>query len=382
MRIGISCYATHGGSGVVATELGKHLAERGHEVAFISYAAPFRLGPIPSRVTVHEVEINEYPLLRNFPYTLALASKMAEVVRDHRLDILHVHYAIPFGAAALLARQITADLPLRIITTLHGTDITLVGNNSSFRPVTKMAIQASDAVTAVSSYLRAETIHQFDITRPIEIIPNFVDPEAPAPPPPCCLEEALDDGTPVLVHISNFRPVKRVSDVVRTFAAVRREIDAKLILVGDGPDVSVAHHELERTGFLGDAFFVGVVRDVAPILKLADVLLLPSQMESFGLAALEAMAVGVPVVASRVGGLPEVVEHDRSGFLEEPGDTAAMADRVIEIVTDRSVRTRMGDAARESAGRFHSDRVIPQYEALYERVLRSSQRSATSDSSR
>lgn len=369
MRIGISCYATHGGSGVVATELGKHLAERGHEVAFISYAAPFRLGPIPSRITLHEVEINEYPLLRNFPYTLALASKMAEVVRAHRLQILHVHYAIPFGAAALLARQIAADLPLRIITTLHGTDITLVGSNSSFRPVTKMTIEASDAVTVVSSYLHAETIRQFGISRPIEVIPNFVDPDTPETSPPCCLQERLSPGVPVLVHVSNFRPVKRVSDVVKIFAAVRRRIPAKLILIGDGPDAAMAHEQLEQAGLLNDALFVGVVRDVAPILKLADVLLLPSQIESFGLAALEAMAAGVPVVASRVGGLPEVVEHARTGFLEDVGDVDAMAARALGLMTDRAMRIQMGEAARHRASRFHADRVIPEYESLYERVL-------------
>ena len=371
MRIGISCYASHGGSGVVATELGKHLAERGHEVAFITYAAPFRLGLTPPRISLHEVEINEYPLLRNFPYTLALASKMAEVVRAHKLEILHVHYAIPFGAAALLARQIAADLPLRVITTLHGTDITLVGNNSSFRPVTKMAIQTSDAVTAVSSYLRSETIRQFDITRPIEMIPNFVDPSPAETSPPCCLEGVLDEGIPVLIHISNFRSVKRIPDVVKIFAAVRQRIDAKLVLVGDGPDAALAHHELEQRRLLEDALFVGVVRDVAPLLRLADVLLLPSEMESFGLVALEAMAVGVPVVASRVGGLPEVVEHARTGFLEEVGDTNAMAARVIEIVSDPSMSAQMQETARRRAARFHSDRIIPKYESLYERALRS-----------
>ncbi|MBN1859365.1 N-acetyl-alpha-D-glucosaminyl L-malate synthase BshA [Candidatus Bipolaricaulota bacterium] len=382
MRIGISCYATHGGSGVVATELGKHLAERGHEVAFITYAAPFRLGPIPPRITLHEVEINEYPLLRNFPYTLALASKMAEVVRAHKLQILHVHYAIPFGAAALLARQIAADLPLRVITTLHGTDITLVGNNSSFRPVTKMTIQTSDAVTAVSSYLRSETVRQFDITRPIQIIPNFADPDADGEAPPCCLEEALDGETPVLIHISNFRPVKRVLDVVRTFAAVRREIEAKLILVGDGPDAAMAHGELEQRGLTKDAVFVGIVRNVAPILKLADVLLLPSETESFGLAALEAMAAGVPVVASQVGGLPEVVDHSRTGFLEQVGDIDAMAARVIEIVTNRPFRVQMGEAARQRAALFHSKRIVPMYESLYEDTLRASDNELPLGSSR
>jgi len=369
MRIGISCYATHGGSGVVATELGKHLAGRGHEIAFISYATPFRLGAIPPRVTLHEVEINEYPLLRNFPYTLALASKMAEVARDHKLEILHVHYAIPFGAAALLAKQIVSDLPLRVITTLHGTDITLVGNNSSFRPVTKMTIEASDAVTAVSSYLRAETIRQFDITRPIDTIHNFIDPSAADALPPCCLRELLDDQIPILVHISNFRPVKRVSNVIKIFAAVRQEIDAKLVLVGDGPDAAAARQQLLRMNLLDDARFLGIVRDVGPILRLADVLLLPSQMESFGLAALEAMAVGVPVVASRVGGLPEVVEHGRTGFLEREGDIEAMASRVLEIVTDRCLRTQMEATSRRRSTQFHTTRIIPQYEALYDRVL-------------
>ena len=370
MRIGISCYPTHGGSGVVATELGKHLADRDHDVSFISYASPLRLTQLPQRVSFHEVEIEEYPLLRQFPYTLALASKMVEVAQAKRLEILHVHYAIPFGAAALLARQIVTELPLKVVTTLHGTDITLVGNNASFRPVTKMAIERSDAVTAVSQFLIDETVRQFEISRPIDLIHNFIDPDRHDTAPCPCIpqKEAPDQVT--LMHVSNFRPVKRVQDVIAVFAKVREAVNARLLLVGDGPEATAARCTAERLGVLSDVHFVGIVDHIAPLLRTADLFLLPSSSESFGLAALEAMASRVPVIASDVGGLPELIDDGITGHLLPVGDVNGMATRAIELLSDADRRRGMGEAARRAAtDRFDFRRLVPQYEAVYRRVL-------------
>jgi len=368
MRIGISCYPTHGGSGVVATELGKHLARRGHEVAFISYAAPLRLNQLPSGVTFHEVEIEEYPLLKHFPYTLALASKMAEVARMKRLEVLHVHYAIPFGAAALLARQIASEQHLKVVTTLHGTDITLVGNNASFRPVTALTIEHSDAVTAVSHFLEAETRRQFEISRPIDVVYNFVDPERHAPRRG---EKRADGRAPLtVVHISNFRPVKRIVDVIEVFARIHAVLNARLVLVGDGPDCGIAHERAVRLGVADRVSFLGVVDRVAPILNRADLFLLPSETESFGLAALEAMASGVPVIASNVGGIPEVVEDGRCGLLAPVGDVDAMARLAIDLLRDRDRWTAFSAAARaRTVDQFHYKDLVPRYEAIYERAI-------------
>jgi L-malate glycosyltransferase len=364
MRIGISCYPTHGGSGVVATELGKHLAHRGHEVAFVSYAAPLRLSWLPAGVTFHEVEIEEYPLLKHFPYTLALASKMAEVVRMKRLEILHVHYAIPFGAAALLAKQIVSDPDLKVVTTLHGTDITLVGNNASFRPVTALTIEHSDAVTAVSHFLEAETRRQFGIARPIDVIYNFVDPERHVP------KHAPGAGPYTVIHISNFRPVKRVIDVIEIFARICETLDARLILVGDGPDCGIAHERAMQLGVADRVSFHGVVDRVAPVLDAADLFLLPSQTESFGLAALEAMASGVPVIASAVGGIPEVVDDGRCGHLAPVGDVETMARLAIDLLRDRPRWAAFSAAARARAAKqFHYRDLVPRYEAIYERAI-------------
>jgi len=367
LRIGISCYPTHGGSGVVATELGKHLAHRGHDVAFISYAAPLRLSDRPPRVSFHEVEIEEYPLLKHFPYTLALASKMAEVARMKRLDVLHVHYAIPFGAAALLAKQIAADQDLKVVTTLHGTDITLVGNNASFRPVTALTIERSDAVTAVSDFLEAETRRQFGISRPIDVVYNFVDPARHVPQRATPRGRRAEPLT--IVHVSNFRPVKRLVDVVEIFARIHAALDARLVLVGDGPDCAVAQERAARLGVADRVTFTGVVDRVAPILNGADLFLLPSQTESFGLAALEAMASGVPVVASDVGGIPEVVENGRCGYLAAVGDVEAMARLAIALLRDRDRWAAFSAAARARViERFHYRNLVPRYEAIYERV--------------
>ena len=375
MRIGISCYPTHGGSGVVATELGLRLAKRGHSVAFVSYSAPLRLGVLPPRVCFHEVVIEEYPLLKQFPYTLVLASKLAEVARSHQLRILHVHYAIPFAAAAILARQIAPELDLKVVTTLHGTDITLVGSNDSFRPVTAFCIEKSDAVTAVSNALRTETHRVFGTAREIEVIPNFVDPDhyrnaQPAVWPGDGTGTASGGRVPVIVHISNYRPVKRVADVVRVFARVVAERPARLMLVGDGPDLGPATDLARELGVLDRIRLVGVVDDVAPYLRGADLLLLPSQTEAFGLVALEALAAGVPVIASRVGGLPEVVQHGVSGYLFPKGDVEGMARQATELLRDRALAKRLGSAgAKLAAEHYPPERIVPRFEELYHRVL-------------
>jgi len=370
MNIGICCYPTHGGSGVVATELGKQLAARGHEVAFISYAAPLRLTDLPPRVSFHEVEIEQYPLLKHFPYTLALASKMAEVAKLKKLDVLHAHYAIPFGAAALLAKQIVGGPRLKVVLTLHGTDITLVGNNASFKPVTTLTIQAADAVSVVSRYLRDETRRQFPIDRELEVIYNFIDPERHEQEPCHCIPECEQPEQRTLMHISNFRPVKRIQDVVRIFAKVAERIDSRLILVGDGPEAPVARELADELGVLDRVTFVGVVDRVAPLLAAADLLLLTSSTESFGLVALEAMASGVPVIASDVGGIPEVVAHGVTGFLAPMGDVDKMAQHAIELLQDRDIHRRFCSAARRRAvEHFDQNVLVSQYETLYKRVL-------------
>ena len=371
MRIGITCYPTHGGSGVVATELGKHLAQRGHEVAFISYSTPLRLTELPPRVSFHEVDIIEYPLLKNFPYTLALASKMADVARAKQLQILHVHYAVPFAAAALLARMAVPELDLKVVTTLHGTDVTLVGNNPSFKPITRMVIERSDAVTAVSNFLRDEAYRQFGVKREIEAIYNFIDPVRHAYPTPSCVPPRECPERFTLMHISNFRPVKRVGDVIRTFARFVEKLDGRLVMVGDGPEAGLAMQLAQELGVADRVTFVGVVDQVAPLLQAANLLLLPSQTESFGLVALEAMASGVPVIASDVGGLPEVVEHGVTGFLAPVGDVEQMAQYAVQILSDCATCQRFSRAARKRAiEKFDYHDIIPQYEAVYERALR------------
>ncbi|MBN1873835.1 MAG: N-acetyl-alpha-D-glucosaminyl L-malate synthase BshA [Anaerolineae bacterium] len=372
MRIGITCYPTHGGSGVVATELGKHLAARDHEVAFISYSTPLRLYELPPHISFHEVEIQEYPLLKNFPYTLALASKMVDVARMKQLQILHVHYAIPFSIAAILARQIAVELNLKVVTTLHGTDVTLVGNNPSFRPVTELAIAQSDAVTVVSNFLKEETYRQFQVGKEIDMVYNFIDPERHgyASPPSPCLPPRDCPNQFTLMHISNFRSVKRVADVVRIFARFVEQRNARLVLIGDGPDSGLALRTAQELGVADRVKFMGVVDRIAPMLQAANLLLLPSETESFGLVALEAMASGVPVVASNVGGLPEVVEHGVSGYLAPVGDVEQMAAYALKILEDCNTCRAFSNAARKRAVEYFDYRdIVPQYEAIYERIL-------------
>ncbi|MFZ5624196.1 MAG: N-acetyl-alpha-D-glucosaminyl L-malate synthase BshA [Gemmatimonadota bacterium] len=367
MKIGITCYPTYGGSGAVATELGLELARRGHEVHFITYDSPFRLRGYAERVYFHEVDtrMGRYPLFDHFPYTLALASKQHEVAVRERLDILHVHYAIPHATTAYLAREMLGgELPLKVITTLHGTDITLVGQEANFYAITKFSIEQSDMVTAVSDYLRDETYRAFGcVNCDIRVIPNFVNlgeyhpsdhPTRLAPP-----------GHKLITHVSNFREVKRVKDVVRIFARIHRALPATLIMVGDGPEREDAESEARELGIAESVRFLGRLDTVAPLLQASDLFLLPSQMESFGLAALEAMACGSPVVATRVGGLPEVIQDGVDGILEPPGSVEAMGRRAVELLRDPERHAAMRRAAVEKASRYAADAIVPMYERLY-----------------
>ena len=377
MRIGITCYPTYGGSGVVATELGIELAAMGHEVHFISYSQPFRLSGRDQGIFYHEVPVSSYPLFEFPPYDLALASRMAEVAEFNGLDLLHVHYAIPHSVSALLARQMLAARGRRLpfVTTLHGTDITLVGLDRSYLPITRYAIQESDGVTSISSYLKDKTIQNFDVTRGIEVVPNFVncDVYTPINNEAARAEARGRLAAPdeaILMHLSNFRPVKRVVDVVKVFAQVVREIPAQLVLVGDGPERSAAEwlardlHIHERVHFLGKQ------ERVNELLPLADLLLMPSELESFGLAALEAMACKVPSIATRVGGVPELVDDGVTGLLYAVGDTDAMAQGALSLLGDRARLEAMREAGRKTAQtRFCSTLVVPQYVRYYESVI-------------
>ncbi len=374
MKIGITCYPTYGGSGAVATELGLDLARRGHEVHFITYASPFRLRGYAEGVYFHEVDtrMGRYPLFDHFPYTLALASKQHEVALREKLDVLHVHYAVPHATTAYLAREmLDGELPLKVITTLHGTDITLVGQEAGFYAITKFSIERSDAVTAVSEFLKDETHRAFGCgTCDIRAIPNFVNLNEyrPSADPHC--EGLAPEGHKVLTHVSNFREVKRVKDVIRVFARVRRAMPATLLMVGDGPDRSDAEQEARELSVSDDVRFLGRLDTVANLLQSTHLFLLPSQTESFGLAALEAMACGAPVVASRAGGLPEVIDDGINGILEPVGSVEAMGRRATELLRDAARHQAMRDAAIAKAREFSADRIVPMYEELYREVLR------------
>jgi L-malate glycosyltransferase len=371
MKIGITCYPTYGGSGVVATELGLELAARGHDVHFISYAVPVRMTAVSERLHFHEVEMMNYPLFDHPPYTLALASMMYNVAVNENLDILHVHYAIPHSVSAHLARAMLTSRRLPFVTTLHGTDITLVGADRSYLPITRFSIDQSDGITAISEYLKQVTIREFGISRPVEVIPNFVNCDVfePADSDSRRKEFATDDEK-ILVHLSNFRPVKRIPDVVEIFDLVRKQVPSKLLMIGDGPERTTAEWMVRDKGLTDRVIFLGKQNQVQEILNCADVLLLPSDLESFGLAALEAMACGVPAVCSRVGGLPEVITDGVEGYLIEPRDVKTMAARTLEIVSSPERREKMGMAARQRAStQFCSTKIIPLYEKLYQRVL-------------
>jgi N-acetyl-alpha-D-glucosaminyl L-malate synthase BshA len=376
LKIGITCYPTYGGSGVVATELGLELAQRGHDIHFISYAQPIRLTGPHANIHYHEVEVSRYPLFDYPPYDLALATRMAEVAEIYDLDLLHVHYAIPHSVSAMLARQMLAAGPkhkkLPFVTTLHGTDITLVGQDRSYLPITRYSIEQSDGVTAISEYLRERTVREFAVQNPSEVIYNFVN----------CDVYVRDAGTEkrraeyaskderILVHLSNFRPVKRLMDVIEIFDRVQKKIPAKLLMIGDGPDRSQAERLAVSKGMHNSVLFLGKQDEVHEKLAVADVMLMPSELESFGLAALEAMACEVVPIATRVGGVPEVIEHGKSGYLAEVGDISAMAGYAIDLLSDENALRTMAKACRAVAqARFCTTKIIPQYEEFYRRVM-------------
>ena len=371
MKIGIGCYPTVGGSGVVATELARALAESGDEVHLLSYAVPPRWSWAGPRLFFHEVAVRQYPLFEYPPYSLALATKMVEVARQQDLDLLHVHYAIPNAVSAILARQILAPQPMKVITTLHGTDITLIGQDPSYIETTRFGILESDAVTAVSEWLRAETVDKLEIEKPIDVIPNFIDTaryeEARVRRGPRRWAEADER---LLVHVSNLRPVKRISDVVQVFHRVSQELPSRLLLVGDGPELARAEQLARELGIRDRIHFVGTVALVEDILVHCDLFLLPSESESFGLAALEALACGVPVLASDVGGLPEVVDDGVTGFLRPMGDIEAMTRAALQLLRDNELRRQFGEAGRRvAAERFSVDSVVGRYRDLYRNVL-------------
>jgi len=375
MKIGITCYPTYGGSGALATELGLELARRGHEVHFITYASPFRLRGYAERVYFHEVEttMGRYPLFEHYPYTLALASKQHEVALRENLDLLHVHYAIPHAATAWMAREMLLGegRKLKVITTLHGTDITLVGQEASFYAITKFSIEQSDLVTAVSTYLRDETYRAFGcVSCDVKVIPNFVNLAEYFPDPARKWEGLAPAGHRRIMHVSNFREVKRVKDVIRVFARIRRAMPATLAMVGDGPERPDAEAEAKELGVAEDVKFLGRLDSVATLLQGCELFLLPSTTESFGLAALEAMACGAVVVATRVGGIPEVVDDGVDGILEPVGSVEAMGRRAVDLLRDGDALARMRSAAIARAGEFSADRIVPMYEALYAEVVR------------
>lgn len=374
MRIGIACYPTYGGSGALATELGIELAARGHEVHFITYAQPFRLTSFHERLYFHEVKVPHYPLFEYPPYSLALAVRMHEVAHAHDLDIMHAHYAIPHAEAAWVAKQMLREegRDLRVVTTLHGTDITLVGQDPSFWAITRFSVDRSDGITAVSHHLKEETLRAFEFDAcDIRVVPNFIDPGVYRPGRDDCHLRALaPHGEKIVMHISNFRPVKRVDDVVRIFAAIRQTVPARLVFIGDGPERTAASDLVQAMDLAEHVVFLGKLESVARLLACADLFLLPSAQESFGLVALEALASGVPVVGTGSTGLAEVVEHGRSGFLHPVGDTAAMAASGARLLRDPELWQEFSARAREDAvSRFSADLVVPMYERFYQEIL-------------
>lgn len=370
MKIGITCYPTYGGSGTVATELGKALANRGHIIHFISYSLPYRLREFNENISFHEVSMLAYPLFEYPPYSLALAAKMAEIVEKQNLDLLHVHYAIPHAASAYLAKQMLSGR-IKFITTLHGTDITLVGNDESYFRITKFSIDQSDGITAVSEYLKQVTEVSFKTKIPIKVIPNFIDPEHFSRSTRRCGKALFaPNGEKIVMHISNFRPVKRIEDVVNIFALINAEVPSKLLMIGDGPLMSLAIRTAEKLNVSKHTMFLGKQDDVAGLLSIADIFLLPSDCESFGLSAIEAMSCEVPVIGSNAGGLPEVVQNGHTGYLADVGDVETMAEKGKQLLTDDHLREKMGKTARQVAiEKFHQDKVISIYEGYYEEIL-------------
>jgi L-malate glycosyltransferase len=371
VKVGITCYPTYGGSGIVATELGLELANRGHEIHFITYSNPIRLDPGIPRIHYHEVEVSNYPLFQYPPYCLALASRMAEVARSYSLDLLHVHYAIPHSISALLAQQmLAAERSLPFITTLHGTDITLVGSDRSYFSITKFSIEQSNGITSISDFIQQRTAEVFGVKDRVRVIPNFVNIKTYKPDPKKAgARRFAPAGEKLLIHLSNFRPVKRVLDCIHILARARKMAPAHLLMVGDGPDRGPAEILARDLGVQDHVSFLGKQDHVERLIPLAHVLLMPSELEAFGLAALEAMACGVPPIGTKAGGVPELITHGVDGFIEGVGDLDAQAARAVELLTDEGLHHRMATAARHTAvSRFSTERIIPQYERYYEKI--------------
>ena len=372
LKLGIVCYPTYGGSGIVATELGKAFAERGYEVHFITYDKPVRMDLFTENMFYHKVSVLDYPLFQYAPYELLLSSKLVEVAQSQSLDLLHVHYAIPHASAAHSAQQIlkTKGHHLPFITTLHGTDITLLGKDKSYRPVIEFAINQSDAVTAVSNSLKEETHRFFDITKDIQVIPNFIDPSIHNIDKDMAFRQQLaHDNERIITHISNFRPLKRVDDVIRIFDGIQRQLAAKLLLVGQGPEKESIMHLTQSLGIEQKVHFLGKSKRIEQITSISDLFLLPSEKESFGLVALEAMASGVPVISSNVGGLPEVNKEGVTGFLRPVGDVEGMTAKAIDILKDESTLREFKQKAHAHSRGFELSKIIPQYEELYLSLL-------------
>jgi len=378
MKIGITCYPTYGGSGVVATELGKALAMRGHEIHFISYAMPTRLNGFVDNIFYHEVEINNYPLFEFPLYSIALASKMVEVTKFHDLDLLHAHYAIPHATSAFLAREIlnsesSTKTDMKFITTLHGTDITLTGLEPSFLPTMKFSIQKSDGVTAVSKFLKDKTQQQYQIDKEIEVIPNFIDinkyKREDSEKTKCFRKNFAKNDEKILTHTSNFRALKRVRDVITIFNEVKQKVDSKLLLIGDGPERSECERYSRELGIFEDIKFMGKQDALVELLSVTDLFFIPSQSESFGLSALEAMSCGVPVISSSVGGLPELNLHGETGYIAEIGDVERMAKYAVELLTNEKRYEQLSANARKRAEYFSEENIVPMYEKFYDKVL-------------
>jgi len=374
MNIGITCYPVAGGSGIVATELGQQLAKRGHKIHFISYALPFRLDQFQTDVFYHAVETTAYPLFKFPPYTLPLAAKMAEVTRNFNIDVMHVHYAVPHATCAYLARQMLAEQNSRapkIITTLHGTDITLVGADPSFFDITRFSIGTSDGITAVSKYLADETKDVFKIEKDIRVIHNFYDPTRFKPSSEICQRsEFAKEDEFLLMHVSNFRPVKRTLDVIDIFDKVAAKLPAKLLLIGEGPDTILARRQITKKGLINKVIFLGNQNRVEAVLRCADLFLMPSEEESFGLAALEALACGVPVIGTSGTGLSEVIDDGQDGYLLPVGDTGAMAQMAFELLNDKNELLKFkNNAANLAYKKFAAEKIVSQYENYYEEIL-------------
>ena len=372
MNIAIVCYPTFGGSGVVATELGLALARKGHQVHFITYSYPVRLDFLEMNIHFHEVHVEEYPLFHYQPYELALSSKMAYVVKTYNIDILHVHYAIPHAYAGYMAKQMLKreGIEVPMITTLHGTDITLVGNHPTYKEAVTFSINESDVVTSVSESLKRDTLRLFNVDKDIKVIPNFIGLHKPERVSPCTRSVMASADELIVTHISNFRKVKRVDDVVRVFYGIQQQLPAKLIMVGDGPDREIADQLCKDLGIKKKVLFLGNTSDIDRILCFTDLFLLPSESESFGLSALEAMAAGVPVVSSNAGGLSEVNEEGVSGYLCPIGDVQTMAEKAIYILSDKDRLAQFKQNARKVAARFDEEKIIPMYEALYYNAIK------------